>query len=129
VICSGVDLIEVDRIDRAILRHGQRFFDRFFTAQELIDARGHTPALAARFAAKEAVAKALGTGIGDIGWKDIEIINGPRRRPVLQLHGRAQELAGSLRVKHWALSLSHTHKHAVAIVVGLQASSESGKVV
>ena len=74
---SGVDLIEVERIDQAILRHGDRFFDRFFTTQELIDAAGYTPALAARFAAKEAVSKALGTGIGEIGWKDIEIVNGP----------------------------------------------------
>ncbi|HEY43844.1 MAG TPA: holo-[acyl-carrier-protein] synthase [Anaerolineae bacterium] len=127
MIRSGVDLIEVDRIDRAILRHGQRFFDRFFTTQELIDARGHTPALAARFAAKEAVAKALGTGIGDVRWKDIEIINGPRRQPVLQLYGRAQELAGLLRVTHWALSLSHTHEHAVAVVIALQTPSEPSK--
>ena len=60
---SGVDIIEVTRIDKAILRHGQRFFDRFYTSQELIDSDGQTPSLAARFAAKEAVAKALGTGI------------------------------------------------------------------
>lgn len=124
MIRSGVDLIEVDRIDRAILRHGERFFDRFYTHQELIDARGHTPALAARFAAKEAVAKALGTGIGDVRWKDIEIVNGPRRQPILQLHGRALELSGSLRVTHWALSLSHTHEHAVAVVVAIQAPPE-----
>lgn len=126
MIRSGVDLIEIDRIDRAILRHGQRFFDRFYTSQELIDAQGHTPALAARFAAKEAVAKALGTGIGDIGWKDIEIVNNPRRQPVLRLHGRASRLADSLGITAWSLSLSHTHQHAVAIVVALQAWSESG---
>ena len=71
MIRSGIDILEVDRVDRAILRHGQRFFERFFTSQELIDCRGHTPALAARLAGKEAVAKALGTGIGRVGWKDI----------------------------------------------------------
>jgi len=126
VIRTGVDLIEIYRIDRAILRHGQRFFDRFFTSEELIDARGHTPALAARFAAKEAVAKALGTGIGDVGWKDIEIVNDPRRQPLLRLHGRARRLADSLGIMVWSLSLSHTHEHAVAIVVALQAGSVSG---
>jgi holo-[acyl-carrier protein] synthase len=115
---SGVDLIEVERIDQAILRYGERFFDRFFTHQELIDAGGRTPALAARFAAKEAVSKALGTGIGEVGWKDIEIIKGPGRQPLLRLHGRAQELSGEMGIRVWAISLSHTHEHAVAIAVG-----------
>ena len=114
---SGVDLIEVDRIDRAILRHGDRFFHRFFTPQELIDAAGSTPALAARFAAKEAVSKALGTGIGEGGWKDIEIINGPRRQPMLRLYGQARRLAEEQGLQVWAVSLSHTHEHAMALVV------------
>ncbi len=116
---SGVDIIEVERIDRAILRHGQRFFDRFFTAQELIDCGGRTPALAARFAAKEAVAKALGTGIGDVGWKDIEVVNGERREPILQLHGTAERIAREHGLELWSISLSHTHEHAVAVAVAL----------
>ncbi len=116
---SGVDMIEVYRIDRAILRHGERFFERFFTPRELIDCGGRTPALAARFAAKEAVAKALGTGIGDVGWKEIEIINGPRRRPILELHGAAQRLSDAMGVRVWAISLSHTHEHAVAVAVAI----------
>jgi holo-[acyl-carrier protein] synthase len=114
---SGVDMIEVDRIDQAILRYGERFFMRFFTEQELIDAAGSTPALAARFAAKEAVSKALGTGIGDVGWKEIEIVNGPRRQPVLVLRGRARELSAELGLHEWAVSLSHTHEHAIAVAV------------
>jgi holo-[acyl-carrier protein] synthase len=114
---SGVDLIEVDRIDRAILRHGERFFHRFFTHQELIDAAGSTPALAARFAAKEAVSKALGTGIGDVGWKEIEIVNGPRRQPMVRLSGRARRVADEQGLRVWAISLSHTHEHAMALVV------------
>lgn len=118
MLCSGIDIIEIGRIDAAILRHGDRFFQRFFTEAELIDAGGRTPALAARFAAKEAVAKALGTGIGEVGWKEIEIINGPLRKPELRLHGRASELAGLLGIKSWAISLSHTHEHAVALAVG-----------
>ncbi|GMR11700.1 MAG: holo-ACP synthase [Anaerolineae bacterium] len=114
---SGVDIVEVNRIDDAILRHGQRFFDRFYTSQELIDSEGQTPSLAARFAAKEAVAKALGTGIGQVAWKDIEVVAGPRREPMLRLHGQAQELAESLGLTDWAISLSHTEEHAVAVAV------------
>lgn len=120
MLTSGIDIIEVERIDRAILRHGERFFNRFYTPQELIDASGHTPALAARFAGKEAVAKALGTGIGDVGWKEIEIIKGSRRQPLLTLHGRAAELAQELGLSIWSISLSHTHEHAIAIVVALR---------
>lgn len=114
---SGVDVVEVNRIDYAILRHGQRFFERFYTGQELIDSNGQTPALAARFAAKEAVAKALGTGIGQVAWKEIEVVNGPRREPQLRLHGQAQELADSMGLTDWAISLSHTEQHAVAVAV------------
>lgn len=114
---SGVDIVEVYRIDRAILRHGDRFFDRFFTPGELIDARGLTPALAARMAAKEAVAKALGTGIGAVGWKDIEIYNGPAREPLVRLHAEAKRVAQTLGLTDWSISLSHTHEHAVAIAV------------
>jgi holo-[acyl-carrier protein] synthase len=114
---TGVDFIEVARIDRAILRHGERFFGRFFTAQELIDAGGRTPALAARFAAKEAVAKMLGTGIGDVGWRDIEILKKAGGAPTLVLHGPAQELSERLGICDWSVSLSHTHEHAIAFVV------------
>ena len=114
---SGVDIVEVERIDHAIIRHGQRFFDRFYTSQELIDSGGQTPSLAARFAAKEAVAKALGTGIGQVAWKEIEVVNGPRREPMLRLHGQAQQLAESMGLTEWAISLSHTEQHAVAVAV------------
>jgi holo-[acyl-carrier protein] synthase len=117
MIRSGVDIIEIERIDRAILRFGERFFERFFTPYELIDAQGRTPALAARFAAKEAVAKALGTGIGEVGWRDIEIRRGPRGEPTLALHGDGAELANRLGLHAWSISLSHTHEHAVAVAV------------
>lgn len=116
MLSCGVDMIEVHRIDEAILRHGDRFFNRFFTSQELIDANGRTPALAARFAAKEAAAKALGTGIGDIEWKEVEIVKGPRGEPALNLHGKALAQALRLGWREWSVSLSHTHEHAIAMV-------------
>jgi holo-[acyl-carrier protein] synthase len=117
MLATGIDIIEVDRIDRAILRHGQRFFDRFFTSQELIDASGRTPALAARFAVKEAVAKALGTGIGKIGWKDIEVQLNHDGKPELLLHGEARLKADEMGIETWSISISHTRFHAVAIAI------------
>ncbi|NIM94284.1 MAG: holo-[acyl-carrier-protein] synthase [Anaerolineales bacterium] len=119
MIYSGIDIIEVDRIDQAILRHGQRFFDRFFTAQEIIDAGGRTPALAARFAVKEAVAKALGTGIGDVSWKEIEVCQESNRKPKLKLYGRANDLAAEMEIESWSISISHTRYHAVAVAFGV----------
>ncbi len=116
---TGVDIIEVARIDSAIVRHQERFFNRFYTPQELIEAEGRTPALAARFAAKEAVAKALGCGIGEVGWKEIEIVRDDRRRPQVRLHGQAQIIAEALGLRQWSVSLSHTHEHAVALVVAM----------
>ncbi|MCJ7567444.1 MAG: holo-ACP synthase [Anaerolineales bacterium] len=120
LVSSGIDIVEVERIDRAIIRHGQRFFQRFYTSTELVDAGGRTPALAARFAAKEAVAKALGTGIGEVGWKEIEIIKGPHKEPLLHLSGRADEIARELRITAWSISLSHTHEHAIAVAIALR---------
>ena len=87
--------------------------DRFAAA--LADARHAFVTADTEGAAKEAVAKALGTGIGDIGWKQIEIVNGPRREPHLLLHGTASMLATELGLTTWSISLSHTHEHAVAV--------------
>jgi len=123
LVSSGVDIVEVERIDRAIIRHGQRFFQRLYTSKELVDSGGRTPALAARFAAKEAVAKALGTGIGDVGWTEIEIISGSHKEPMLHLSGRAEEIARELRITAWSISLSHTHEHAIAVAIALRQAS------
>ncbi len=114
---TGVDLIEVARIERAQARHGERFFRRFFTAQERADCAGRAASLAARFAAKEAAAKALGCGIGAVRWVDIEVVSGPDREPELRLHGAALARAQALGWREWAVSLSHTHEHAIALVV------------
>lgn len=114
---TGVDLIEVHRLRSAVGRHGERFLCRVFTERERTQLQGNLPSLAGRFAAKEAVAKALSTGIGDVSWLEIEILRGPAREPLLHLHGKAQRLAEGLGIQHWSISLSHTHEHAIAMVV------------
>jgi holo-[acyl-carrier protein] synthase len=113
----GVDMIEIERVRRAIERHGARFFARFFTAQECEQCQGIPARFAVRFAAKEAAAKALGTGIGDVRWVDIEVWSDGRRCPHLILHGTAAQLAEQLGLRSWQISLSHTDEYAVAFVV------------
>jgi holo-[acyl-carrier protein] synthase len=119
MLSVGVDLIEVARIKRGADRHGQRFYDRFFTAQEQAQCEGQAASLAGRFAVKEAVAKALGTGIGDIRWVDIEVLCNKRGRPELVLYGQAQVLADQLGLAEWAISISHTDSHAVGMAVAM----------
>jgi holo-[acyl-carrier protein] synthase len=118
-LVSGVDLIEIERVRAAIQRHGQRFLTRVFTPQELFEVGMHPASLAARFAAKEAVSKALGSGIGLVTWQEIEVLRGPSREPLLCLHGMAHDIASHLGIHRWSLSLSHTHEHAIAMVVGI----------
>ncbi|MBI5930094.1 MAG: holo-ACP synthase [Chloroflexi bacterium] len=115
----GVDMLEVARVERAISRHGERFFERFFTPAERDYCGGAYHRLAARIAAKEAVAKALGTGIGDVKWVEIEVLADERRRPVLHLHGRARALADEMNLRNWDISLSHTEEQAIAFVVAM----------
>jgi holo-[acyl-carrier protein] synthase len=115
----GVDLIEVARVQTAIERHGERFYQRFLTPAERELCGQRIERIAARIAAKEAVAKALGTGIGDIRWVEIEILSDLRGRPVLTLHGAASLLAQQLELREWEISLSHTTTQALAFVVAI----------
>ncbi|MCK6580044.1 MAG: holo-ACP synthase [Anaerolineae bacterium] len=115
----GIDLIDIERVEGGIERLGERFLNRFFTAGERADCEDRPHRLAARLAAKEAVAKALGTGIGDVRWVEIEILSDPRGRPVLHLHGAAAELAESLGIRAWDVSLTHTDRTAGAVAVAL----------
>lgn len=117
MLAAGVDMVEIERVARAGQRHGGRFDERFFTPQELAYCQGRADRLAARFAAKEAVAKALGTGIGDVRWADIEVVTDEQGRPRLLLHNEAARLAAELGLKEWAISLSHTATHAIALAV------------
>ena len=121
ILGSGVDLCEVPRIEAAVARYGSRFLERIFTAREIAYAdrkANRFERYAARFAAKEAGMKALGTGWhGGIAWRDFEVVNLPSGRPTLNFHGRAAEVAAKLGVRHVALSLTHTKEQALAMVI------------
>lgn len=118
-LTTGVDLIEIGRIADTIARHGERFLERVYTPEELAEVGEDVASLAARFAAKEAVGKALGCGIGDVRWREIEILRDEERAPVLRLQDDAQHLADELGYQTWSLSLSHTKTHAIAFVVAV----------
>ncbi len=115
----GTDLVEVERLQGVISRQGERFLQRVYTPAELEECAYSLPSLAARWAAKEAVAKALGTGIGPVAFREIEVRRGPLREPVLHLHGHAAALAKQLGLTEWAISLSHTKNYAVAVVTAM----------
>ena len=119
VLRTGIDLLEIERLDQLDAAIRTRFLKRVFTDRELADAGDSNASLAGRFAVKEAVAKALGCGIGAVGWQSIEVQRGPQGEPLLILHGRAQALAESLGLKQWSISISHSRTHAVAVAVGL----------
>lgn len=114
----GVDIVETERVAQSIARFGERFLQRVYTEQELASCNGRTTSLAARWAAKEATAKALGTGIGAVSWREIEVVNESNQRPSLRLHGTAAVLAAKLGLSEFAISLSHTKDYAIAFVVG-----------
>lgn len=127
-VACGIDLIEIERFQRAYERHGQRLLERLFTPLELSEAAQHLPSLAARFAAKEAVAKALGCGIGPITWHEIEVQRATGGQPAVHLRGEAARLAAALGFEAWALSLSHSQHTAaaVAVAVALSAAPAAG---
>ena len=118
ILINGIDIIEIYRIGDVVSKYGDRFLNRIYTRKELDYCRGRTPQLASRFAAKEAVMKALGTGTRGVRWKDVEIIRFPGNRPIINLHSSALKRAKQIGVKHFALSLSHSKEYAVASVVG-----------
>jgi holo-[acyl-carrier protein] synthase len=121
-LATGVDLVELERIRRAVERHGQRFLSRVYTPEEVRRYRNRLPELAARFAAKEAVSKALGVGLKQIsshgiGFQEVEVLPDPLGKPLVRLSGRAQILAKEQGLGTWAISLSHGREHAIAFVV------------
>lgn len=120
IIGHGVDLVEVDRIAQVLSRHPERFLDRVFCPAERQRGLGtprHAEHLAARFAAKEAVLKALSTGTIGVGWQDIEVVTLDSGAPTIRLHGRAEDHARAMGITQWHLSLSHTATMAIASVI------------
>ncbi len=116
---TGVDLVEIERIEQMIARHGRRFLERVYTELELAEVQENPSSLAARVAAKAAVSKALQTGIGAIAFREVEVLRGPERQPILRLHGGAARLAEEYHLHTWSISLSHTRQHAIAMVVAI----------
>ncbi len=116
---TGIDLIEISRIEEVIARHGKRYLERIYTAAELEQLGRDAESLAGRFAAKEAVAKALGCGIGKIGWKEIEVLGDEQNAPGLTLYGAAAQKSKELGLQTWSVSISHSMSHVVAVAVGI----------
>src|ERR1017187_765909 len=121
IVGSGIDMVEIGRIQQSVDRYGQRFLDRIYTGGEqayCLRKRKSAESLAARFAAKEAGAKALGTGISyGVNWLEFEVVREPGGRPTLRFHGRAAQIAARLGVVRAALSITHTADLAMASVV------------
>jgi holo-[acyl-carrier protein] synthase len=121
IVGTGIDIAEVPRIAASIARFGDRFLRRIFTEGEIryCDAKANrVERYAARFAAKEAAMKAIGTGWNHgVTWRDVEVSRMPGGRPTIAFHGRAAEFAAKLGAKHVALSLTHTAEHAIAQVI------------
>ena len=123
ILRTGVDLIEIERVQEVVRRHGVRYLERIYTAAELAQAHQNPQYLAGRFAAKEAVAKALGTGIGEVAWQEIEVLGDEQNAPVLNLSGAARKRSDDLGLIEWSLSISHSMTHAVAFAVAVGGSS------
>jgi len=121
IVGTGIDIAEVPRIAQSIARFGDRFLHRVFTDGEMryCDAKANRiERYAARFAAKEAAMKAIGTGWNHgVAWRDIEVVRMPGGRPTLQFHGKAAEFAAKLGVAHVSLSLTHSKEYAIAQVI------------
>ena len=125
MLLSGVDLVEIARIEQAVSRWGERFLRRVWTEAERRHCGRNMASLAARWAAKEAAAKALGCGLRGLGapsdgvaWTEIEIARAPGGRPLLALSGDALARSAALGVREWSVSLSHSGGLALAFVVG-----------
>jgi len=119
---TGIDLVDIERLERILARWGEKVTSRLFTPRErrYCDAHSH-PAqhYAARIAVKESCLKALGVGMGTLSWQEIEVAMTPAGQPQLQLSGKGKRLMGEKGIKAFSLSLSHTASQAVAIVIAL----------
>lgn len=129
IIGHGIDIVETARIAEMVQRYGHRFTKRCFTASEIEyaqDKRRQAEHLAGRFAAKEAILKALGTGWRDgIAWTDAEIVRQPSGRPTVALHGQCRKVAEDMGIDQWWVSISHITTHATASAIAVQCNLDS----
>jgi holo-[acyl-carrier protein] synthase len=116
---SGIDTIEISRLENLKPEVKKRFIQRVFTETEIVQARDRSDVLSGIFAAKEAVSKALGTGFGFVNWQDIEIIHLPSGQPSVVLHGNAIDVANQLGLTSWSVSISHDRNKAIAMAVAI----------
>jgi holo-[acyl-carrier protein] synthase len=123
IMRTGIDLIELDRLEQLNPAIRARFLKRVFTQRELDQAQERWEALTGLFAAKEAVSKALGTGIGPVAWQEIEILHKFTGEPVLELHGKALQVAENLGLKNWSISITHSRTNAAAVAVAIGETS------
>ena len=128
IIAIGTDIIEISRIEAAS-KNKPGFRERILTKKEvdLLASKGNrSSSLAASFAAKEAVSKVLGTGIGEVAWHDIEILNNDKGAPYVRLHGRAKEIALQLGIDEILISITHDKRIAYANALGQQVNKREG---
>ena len=119
-VAVGIDIIEVARVRRVYERHGERFLNRVFTEREVQQCRGKVTRLAGRFAAKEAISKALGTGIHGVAWREMEVVQLRSGRPTVRLHGKAKARAELLGISAFDVSLADLVEFSIAIAVAVQ---------
>ncbi len=119
ILRTGIDTIEISRLDTIRPSIRKRFIARVYTTNEIAQACNRNEFLAGLFAAKEAVSKALGTGIGRVRWQDIEILHLDTGQPVPHLHGNAKTIADDLGLTEWSVSISHDRNKAIAVAVAI----------
>lgn len=119
-VAVGIDIIEVERVRKVFEKHGERFLHRVFTENEILQSRGKPTRLAGRFAAKEAISKALGTGLHGVKWREMEIVQLRSGRPSVRLHGFAKLRAQQLGLSAFDVSIADLAQTSIAIAVAIQ---------
>jgi holo-[acyl-carrier protein] synthase len=119
-VAVGIDIIEVERVRKVFEKHGERFLHRVFTDNEILQCRGKATRLAGRFAAKEAISKALGTGLHGVKWREMEVVQLRSGRPTVRLHGVAKLRAQQLGLSAFDVSIADLAQTSIAIAVAIQ---------
>jgi holo-[acyl-carrier protein] synthase len=119
-VAVGIDIIEVGRVRKVFEKHGERFLNRVFTPNEVRQCRGKVSRLAGRFAAKEAISKALGTGLHGVAWREMEVVQLRSGRPTVTLHGNAKRRAELLGISAFDVSIADLAEFSIAIAVAVQ---------